>query len=40
LYRTNADAIKPLHEWTSQFERHWRKQLTRVKERAERSDSR
>jgi DNA-binding transcriptional ArsR family regulator len=40
LYRTNADAIKPLHEWTSQFERHWRKQLTRVKERAERGDSR
>jgi DNA-binding transcriptional ArsR family regulator len=35
LYRTNAQAIKPLHEWTSQFERYWRNQLMRVKERAE-----
>src|SRR5216684_2603194 len=36
LYRTNAGAIKPLHEWTSTFERFWRHQLSRVKERAER----
>ena len=35
LYRTNADAIRPLHEWTATFERHWRNQLTRIKERAE-----
>jgi len=35
LYRTNAEAIKPLHEWTAQFERYWRSQLQRVKERAE-----
>jgi DNA-binding transcriptional ArsR family regulator len=35
LYRTNAEAIKPLHEWTSQFERFWQNQLQRVKERAE-----
>jgi DNA-binding transcriptional ArsR family regulator len=35
LYRTNAQAIKPLHEWTSTFERYWRHQLLRVKERAE-----
>jgi DNA-binding transcriptional ArsR family regulator len=35
LYRTNAEAIRPLHEWTSTFERHWRHQLNRVKERAE-----
>ena len=35
LYRVNADAIKPLHEWTSTFERLWRHQLSRVKERAE-----
>ena len=35
LYRTNAEALKPLHEWTSQFERYWRNQLLRVKERAE-----
>jgi DNA-binding transcriptional ArsR family regulator len=36
LYRTNAEAIRPLHEWSSQFERLWRHQLRRVKERAER----
>jgi DNA-binding transcriptional ArsR family regulator len=35
LYRTNAEAIRPLHEWTSTFERLWRHQLQRVKERAE-----
>ena len=35
LYRTNADAIRPLHEWTSTFERFWRHQLSRIKERAE-----
>lgn len=35
LYRTNADAIRPLHEWTITFERYWRHQLQRVKERAE-----
>jgi DNA-binding transcriptional ArsR family regulator len=35
LYRTNADAIRPLHEWTSTFEELWRHQLQRVKERAE-----
>jgi DNA-binding transcriptional ArsR family regulator len=35
LYRLNAQAIRPLHEWTSTFERFWRHQLIRVKERAE-----
>jgi DNA-binding transcriptional ArsR family regulator len=35
LYRTNAEAIRPLHEWSSTFERFWRHQLMRVKERAE-----
>lgn len=35
LYRTNATAIRPLHEWTSEFERFWRHQLNAVKERAE-----
>ena len=36
LYRTKAEGIRPLHEWTSRFERHWRHQLGRIKERAER----
>src|ERR1700687_5510096 len=35
LYRTNAEAIRPLHEWTSTFERFWQHQLSRIKERAE-----
>lgn len=37
FYRTNAAAIRPLHEWASRFERYWRNQLVRVKERAERN---
>lgn len=39
FYRTNAEAIRPLHEWTSTFERFWRHQLSRVKERAERKNN-
>ena len=35
LYRTNAEGIRPLHEWASEFERYWSNQLSRVKERAE-----
>ena len=35
LYRTNAQGIKPLHEWAETFERYWTHQLNRVKERAE-----
>ena len=39
LYRVNAMAIRPLHEWTSTFERFWRHQLAKVKENAEKADS-
>lgn len=35
LYRANAEAIRPLHEWTKTFERFWQHQLIRVKDRAE-----
>ncbi len=35
LYRINAAAIRPLHEWTATFEQLWRHQLDRIKERAE-----
>jgi DNA-binding transcriptional ArsR family regulator len=38
LYRTNAEAIRPLHEWTETFERFWRHQLSRIKDRAEGKD--
>ena len=37
FYRTNVEAIRPLHDWTRQFERYWRNQLKRIKERAERT---
>jgi DNA-binding transcriptional ArsR family regulator len=40
FYRTKAEAIRPLHEWTARFERYWRNQLARVKERAERESKR
>jgi DNA-binding transcriptional ArsR family regulator len=36
LYQTNAEAIRPVHEWAATFERYWRHQLLRVKDRAER----
>src|SRR6201987_5596181 len=35
LYRTHAEAIRPLHEWAGTFERYWQHQLNRVKELAE-----
>ena len=35
FYRTNAEAIRPLHEWTETFERFWSQQLLRIKQRAE-----
>ena len=35
LYRTNAEAIRPLHEWTETFARFWQQRLQRVKERDE-----
>ena len=37
FYRTNAAEIRSVHEWASRFERYWRHQLVRVKERAERN---
>jgi len=39
LYRTNAEAIRPLYEWTKTFERMWAHQLLRVKERAEEKEA-
>lgn len=35
FYRTNVEALKPVHEWTLIFERYWSRQLTRIRERAE-----
>jgi DNA-binding transcriptional ArsR family regulator len=35
FYRTNAEAIRPLHEWSGTFERFWQHTLLRVKQSAE-----
>lgn len=35
LYRTDAAAIRPLHDWARTFERFWGHKLGRIKERAE-----
>lgn len=35
LYKTNAQALRPLHEWTGFFEKLWTHQLERIKQRAE-----
>jgi DNA-binding transcriptional ArsR family regulator len=39
FYRTNVDALRPIHAWTRTFERYWRSQLARVKARAEEKSS-
>ena len=40
FYRTNGEAIRPLHDWAETFERYWEHQLVRVKERAEEKSGR
>lgn len=35
FYATNADAIRPIQEWTRTFERFWGHQLSRIRQRAE-----
>ena len=35
LYRANLDAIRPIHDWASQFERYWQRQLRQIRNRAE-----
>ena len=39
FYRTNIEAIQPVHAWAGMFERYWKHQLARIKERAERGNS-
>ncbi len=39
LYSLDAEAIRPLYEWTQTFERFWRHQLQRVKQRAEKKQA-
>jgi DNA-binding transcriptional ArsR family regulator len=37
FYRTRAEGLRPVHEWSAMFERYWSHQLLRVKQRAERA---
>jgi DNA-binding transcriptional ArsR family regulator len=37
FYRANPNGIRTVHEWAGRFARHWKRQLTRIKERAERN---
>jgi DNA-binding transcriptional ArsR family regulator len=35
LYRTNAEALRTIHDWSRIFAQHWRGQLRRIKAHAE-----
>ena len=35
LYRTNAHALRTIHDWSGMFAQYWRGQLRRIKEHAE-----
>jgi DNA-binding transcriptional ArsR family regulator len=35
MYRTNADALRPVHDWSALFKQYWRGQLRRIKTHAE-----
>lgn len=36
LYRTNAEPLRTIHDWSGRFATHWRAQLRRIKAHAER----
>lgn len=38
MYRTNADTLRTIHDWSSLFATHWRAQLRRIKAHAEKED--
>jgi DNA-binding transcriptional ArsR family regulator len=35
MYRTNAETLRTIHDWSGMFERYWRGQLRRIKAHAE-----
>ena len=35
LYRTNADTLRTIHDWSGMFAQYWRAQLRRIKNHAE-----
>jgi DNA-binding transcriptional ArsR family regulator len=34
VYSLNADRLRPVHDWVKTFERHWERQLDRIRARA------
>lgn len=38
MYRTNAESLRPIHDWSGRFATHWRAQLRRIKAHAEKED--
>jgi DNA-binding transcriptional ArsR family regulator len=34
-YRTNAESLRTVHEWSAMFAKYWRNQLRRIKTHAE-----
>jgi len=35
MYRTNAETLRTIHDWSGMFAKHWRGQLRRIKAHAE-----
>ena len=35
MYRTNADTLRTVHDWSGMFAQYWRNQLRRIKAHAE-----
>ena len=35
MYRTNAEGLRTVHEWSAMFAKYWRGQLRRIKAHAE-----
>ncbi|HEY7474077.1 MAG TPA: metalloregulator ArsR/SmtB family transcription factor [Vicinamibacterales bacterium] len=35
MYRTNAQTLRTIHDWSRMFEQYWRGQLRRIKSHAE-----
>ena len=35
MYRTNAEMLRAIYEWSAMFEKYWRGQLLRIKAHAE-----
>ncbi|HJU43628.1 MAG TPA: metalloregulator ArsR/SmtB family transcription factor [Vicinamibacterales bacterium] len=35
MYRTNAEGLRTVHDWSSMFTKYWRGQLRRIKAHAE-----